>query len=100
MSYRIHEIVQAFSIREFLNLCALVDEFGPKKQMVFRHGNGSDVQVVAGQLRERKFNIAKIVRDSNKVSVWVDFGAGVLQWYELGTKAHSAAHSTALKQIA
>jgi len=87
---RTHEVVRALSIREFNTLCTLIDEFGPKSTMAYRHGSGSDVQTVDGVLQLKKFRILRIIRDMdhNKVLIFVEheaskFGATKRTWYEV-----------------
>ena len=81
------EIMAQLSLKEWSQLCHMVDEFGPAQIIRFQHGNGSDVQTVKGQLIQKKFGIVKIVRTGQKTLCWLDFGAGKMQCYQLGTGA-------------
>ena len=67
--------MQALDIREFTALCNLIDEFGPKKAMLSRHGNGSDEQICAGALQPKQFRILRIARGKLKVTVLVEHSA-------------------------
>ncbi len=53
--------MQALNIREFTALCALIDEFGPKKAMAYRHGSGTDTQLCNGILEAKKFRVLSVV---------------------------------------
>lgn len=87
---RTHEVVRSLSLREFMMLCSLIDEFGPKSTMSYRHGSGSDVQTVDGILQMKKFRILRILRDMShsKILIFVEhealrFGATKRTWYEV-----------------
>ena len=84
----IREVMCALDIREFASLCTLIDEFGPKKVMVYKHGSGTDVQLCNGILEAKKFRVLSVVRHKLKLLVLVEhaafsFGNVKRSWYEL-----------------
>ena len=79
MSYRIDEIMRCLSIREFISLCNLIDQFGPETEVVGHAGT----HTVKGHLTYRRFNIAKIDRGAYKIKVLVDYGHAAVLWHEI-----------------
>lgn len=84
----IREVMQTLDIREFTNLCTLVDEFGPKQIMAFKHGDGSDYQMCNGIMKAKKFRVLRVVRHKLKLMVLVEhaaleFGNVKRSWYEV-----------------
>ena len=74
------------TISEWSALCALVDVIGPKTKIAFGNGPASPFQEVAGMVIQKKFDVVKIKREAGKVFVWLDFGKGCMQWFELNER--------------
>jgi hypothetical protein len=72
---RTNEVMQVLDIREFTSLCSLIDEFGPKKAMAYRHGSGTDIQTCNGILEAKKFRVLSVVRHKLKLLVLVEHAA-------------------------
>ena len=77
------ELMGILNLREWAALCSMVDEFGPAQMIAFKHGDGSEVQPVKGQLILKRFDVVKVRRENEKIFCWLDFGKGVMQWYEI-----------------
>ena len=90
----IREVMQTLDIREFTALCTLIDEFGPKKAMCYRHGSGTDYQMCDGILKAKKFRVLSVVRQKLKVLVHVEHAAFQFanvkrSWYEVKATANA-----------
>ena len=88
----IREVMCALDIREFTILCTLIDEFGPKQVMAYRHGNGSNFQLCNGILEAKKFRVLQVRREKLKLLVYVEHAAFEFNnvkrsWYEIKLNA-------------
>jgi hypothetical protein len=94
------EIMEQLDLKDWVTLCSLVDVIGPKTQIAFGNGPLSPFQEVAGQVIPTKFDVCKIVRDDDGVYCFLDFGHGILQWYELTKQARVEFVNTFVPELA
>jgi hypothetical protein len=87
MSYRIHEVVSALSLREFADLCSLLDVKLPDTSVPT--GETGERMIVKGRRIQVKFNVVKVERTPTELRVLVDVGGGRLRRCELNSNLSS-----------
>jgi hypothetical protein len=68
----LQQVVQQLSLTEWAILCSKVDTCRPEREVMARHGDGSDVQRTAGGKIARRFDVIEIKRLMKAVQVVVD----------------------------
>lgn len=66
------ELARLLTLREWLRLCEAVDVTPAARAIMSRHGDGSDVQTVAGGKVACRFDVLKIERLEDRVVVTLE----------------------------
>lgn len=82
------EVIDQVSIREWVRLCAVADASKQKKlvkqpkQMMYRHGSGSDVQVIGQETGFARFDVLSVKRTDDNLYITVEDEDGEqIQYY-------------------
>ncbi len=91
---KMQEATRYLSFKEFTELCSQVDaKFRGKSTIIaLRHGDGSDHQVLGGQVYQKRFTVVKVERGPEYVRVLLDLGIvdEKVEWGWFRVKAESA----------